>query len=296
MTIITITSFITLTGCRKESLEPNVEPEADQYFSALPLVESGTYMGYETGLGISDEHRADAPILKPIGGKIGMVIIGASNSLGEGEEIVKQIPHISGINPQLEIRVCAVPSKDVNDWLDKDNSCWARAMDSLGNLDADQVQVLWFKTDDLKDKSSIFPDSPELLEEKLIKVLKVFKEKFPNLKQVYGSGRSYTGFAFNSNSPEPSGYYTGWAWKWLVEKQTAGLIDNKLPWVSDEIYLWTDGDHLRVDGYQVLKSDFVSGEVHFTSSGYEKVAEYVLEKFSTMSTSVDWFLEDDGFF
>ncbi len=70
------------------------------------------------------------------------------------------------------------------------------------------------------------------------------------------------------------------------------MLPSDFPWLSDEIYLWTNGEEMREDGYQVFRSDFIADGVHLSEAGEEKVADYIISKFKTMPSSVGWFLKE----
>jgi hypothetical protein len=286
---ITLSVFcIVIAGCQKSEL-PAI-PEIAR-FSATPLIENGTYYNQKTRLGITPEQEIKAPFITPIDEIIGFVILGASNSNAEGEVIISNISGDASVRSELIIKNCAVGAADINNWLDLSDPCWDNAMAALGYLAPEEVQIIWFKTDDLLSPVKTFPEESLELKNKLIEFITLLKSVFPNLKQVYGSGRSYTGFSEPSQHQEPSGYHTGWAWAWLVEDQINGVLPADFPWVSDEIYLWTNGEEMREDGYQILRTDFYADGVHLNEIGKKKVADHIIYKLKTMPSSSGWFLE-----
>ncbi|MBC8173294.1 MAG: hypothetical protein H7X71_05240 [Chitinophagales bacterium] len=285
--ILTYSTLLIIASCKKNEI-PVIPEDITDTFSATPLTEDGNYKGLTTVLGTTNEHASNAPVIIPINGKIGFVVLGASNSKYEGDVLIQKV-NAREVHEDLVVRNCATSSKDINDWIDPDNACWYNALNLLGDLQPEEVQIVWFQTDDLMTTSTLFPDEPLALKEKIIEAVDLMKETFPNLKQVYGSGRSYTGYAEALQHQEPKGYYTGWSWKWVVEDQIHGILPLDMPWISDEIYLWTDEEQIRSDGFQMLEEDYMTGGVHLTERGNEKVADYIIERLQTMESSSYWF-------
>ncbi len=65
------------------------------------------------------------------------------------------------------------------------------------------------------------------------------------------------------------------------------------PWLSWGAYLWADGTTPRSDGLVWLcPEDFGADGVHPSMTGREKVAQLLLDHFTTDSTSCPWFLDN----
>src|ERR671936_432090 len=77
-------------------------------------------------------------------------------------------------------------------------------------------------------------------------IVAILRARYPNLKLVYVSSRTYGGYATTPLNPEPYAYDSGFAVKWLVTDRIAGRV--KGPWVGWGPYLWTDGEKGRKDG------------------------------------------------
>jgi hypothetical protein len=124
--------------------------------------------------------------------------------------------------------------------------------------------------------------------------------KFPNCLLVYCSSRTYGGYATTSLNPEPFAYESGFSVKWLIEKQITGdpsleCTGNnpKAPWLSWGPYLWADGIIPRSDGLVWLQTDFRSDDgTHPSAAGQKKVAELLLNFFTTDATAKNWFLKN----
>ncbi len=161
-----------------------------------------------------------------------------------------------------------------------------------------QVQVTWIKEADAGPNQG-FPGYAKTLQEELGTIVRLMKERFPNLKMVYLSSRICAAFAKTRLNPEPYAYESGFSVKWLIEQQLKGdkalNFDPKkgkvrAPWLSWGPYLWTNGVTKRADGLTYEESDFAGDGTHPSRSGQEKVARQLLQFFKTDSTARPWFL------
>ncbi len=173
---------------------------------------------------------------------------------------------------------------------------WAevdRRLEQAGATRA-QVQAAWVKEADAGPAEG-FPAYAQKLEGELGNVARLLARRFPNLKLVYLSSRIYAGYARSRLNPEPYAYESGFAVKWLVEKQIQGNADltyrdHKAPWLSWGPYLWAAGTTPRADGLVWEESDFGPDGTHPSISGRRKVAEQLWRFFSTDSTTRPWFI------
>ena len=152
-----------------------------------------------------------------------------------------------------------------------------------------QVQVVWLKAA-LARARSTFPENARLLQRALRSILEILKTKFPQLKLVYVSSRTYGGYSASDLSPEPTAYESAFAVKWLIEER----INNPgprtpIPWVSWGPYLWANGLTPRSDGLVWERSDFQADGVHTSKQGALKVAARLLEFFESDAAAKTWF-------
>ncbi|MBI1310166.1 hypothetical protein GC176_02575 [bacterium] len=124
-----------------------------------------------------------------------------------------------------------------------------------------QVQVVWIKQADAGPTQG-FPDYAQKLQEELTRIVQLLPQRFPNVKLVYLSSRTYGGFAETRLNPEPYAYESGFSVKWLIEEQLKGEpalnFDGakgpvKAQWLSWGPYLWDNGVIPRADGYQPVE-------------------------------------------
>lgn len=160
-----------------------------------------------------------------------------------------------------------------------------------------QVVACWLKEADAN-PTQPFPNHVITLTNELVLIARILKQKYPNCKVVYCSSRTYGGYAKTSLNPEPFAYESGFAVKWLIERQINGDPELKCdgtnpiaPWLSWGPYLWADGIIPRSDGLTWAQSDFRSDDgTHPSASGQKKVAEMLLNFLTSDQTAKKWFL------
>src|SRR5207248_10449875 len=125
-----------------------------------------------------------------------------------------------------------------------------------------QVQVAWIKQADPGPRQG-FPAYAKTLQAELATIVKLMHTRFPNLKLIYLSSRTYGGYARSALNPEPYAYESGFSVKWLLEQQLKGDADlnfdpakgpAQAPWLSWGPYLWANGTKAR-DGLTWEESD-----------------------------------------
>jgi len=159
-----------------------------------------------------------------------------------------------------------------------------------------QVQAIWFlqatlsrSIDSLEQINHI-----DIVEEKFLDAFILLKQEFPNLRQIFCSGRDYGGYnPVGRGNPEPYAYYTNWAFKKLIDRQINGdpmLNSSSFPWIAWADYIWANGTSVSSDGYSWECDDQVCDGVHPSQSGKAKVANKLLTFFETDPTTA-WFRE-----
>jgi len=163
---------------------------------------------------------------------------------------------------------------------------------------ATQVQAVWLKEANTR-PTDPFPLHAQRLRDDLRAVVQNLHAKFPNLKLCYLSSRIYGGYASTTLNPEPYAYESAFAVRWLIEEQIAG--DPALnhdpnagpvmaPWLAWGPYLWADGLVPRADGLTWACADFSTADgTHPATSGRAKVAQMLLDFFTTDPTAEPWF-------
>lgn len=162
-----------------------------------------------------------------------------------------------------------------------------------------QVQAIWLKEAN-SGPTSPFPGHAIILRDDLRDAVQVAKQKYPNLKQIFMSSRTYAGYASTALNPEPYAYESAFALRWLIESQINGLdslnYDSaagvaNTAWLAWGPYLYADGEIPRdSDSLQWFCSDFVSDGTHPSTSGRTKVSQLLEEFFKTSPYATPWFL------
>jgi hypothetical protein len=229
-------------------------------------------------------------------GKIIVLSIGMSNAKIEFTEFndvarLETAPGVVLING-AEIRQDAPTIADpaAPHWTDIDNELAGR------NLSPLQVQVVWLK-EAIMNESDQFPADALELQGYLHDIVLILNDRYPNLKAIYFSSRTYGGYGTSDISHEPWAYQGGFAVKWLLETQITesdpALAYENAPWLAWGPYLWADGETPRSDGLTWACEDFEADGTHPAESGRLKVASMLLNFFLTDPTTF-WFRPADA--
>ena len=318
---IFITLVLPLTACDK-GIDKNEDEAIDKKEITIPTplidFDGATYRGIQGGLypngsnqrpsahnnagiEISKSIRPlnESGIEDPANGKIVWMSVGMSNTTQETSAFIDQMKTFTDKHPKLVLIDGAQGGQDINKINNPEAPYWDAANTRLANggLTPSQVQIIWFKEAEAGPSDTSFVTYPNALKMKYRSVMKMLKSKFTNLKIVYLSNRIYAGYATTKLNPEPFAWYTGWAIKKLIEEQING--DNELSfaganpnaaWLSWGPYLWADGTAPRSDGLYWVRDDFQADGTHPSTSGRKKVADLLINFFSTDETAKYWFL------
>jgi hypothetical protein len=270
----------------------------------LPDLGKGTYHGYHGGLYANGKNAppkayaktglARARAVKPIDGKIVLLSIGMSNTTQEFSAFKRVADIDPRKNPALTIVDGAQGGQDAEIIKDPNARFWniVATRLSLAGASAAQVQAVWLK-EAIARESNSFPSDAKRLKTDLAGIVGILRAKFPNLKVVYLSSRTYAGYASTALNPEPVAYDSGFAVKWLILDRIAGKLTG--PWLAWGPYLWTNGEQGRKDGLVWTCADTrPSDGTHPSASGQQKVAQLLLKFFTTDVTAKPWFVRAAG--
>ncbi|HUP21037.1 MAG TPA: hypothetical protein VM778_13955 [Gemmatimonadota bacterium] len=317
---------------------PGEEEPPPSVTDLVPLtdLETGLYLGrYPGGLypGGSDappaDHRAaglaNASRIRPLDtagrpdpeGKVVLLSVGMSNTSHEfcGSLGVDCSAGTFGAQAEADPRVDgdlvivngAQGGQDARDWdrptAETYDVVRDRALAPLG-LSETQVQVVWLKQAHTRPTVALPSASADAfeLERDLGEIVRAMAARWPNLRLVFVSSRTYGGYATIPLNPEPFAYESGFAVKWLVEAQIeqthtgridpqAGDLDlDRLPWIGWGPYLWTAGSEGRSDGLRWTLADVQADGTHPAPPGVEKVGALLLDFFTTDPVPRCWFV------
>jgi hypothetical protein len=221
-----------------------------------------------------------------------------SNTAAEFLTFIEQAEADPAVNRRLVIVEGAQPGMTSNYWQDPSAPAWQEvnrqvAAAGLSNL---QVQVAWVKLAQVG--SGNFPAKPQSLQHDLEVVARNLKTNYPNTKIAYYSSRTRSYTYWEGLSPEPAAFETGFAVKWMIERQINGSPDLNYdpgrgpvvaPFLSWGPYLWIDGLNARSDGMTWPQSDLARDCTHPSAAGRRVVAGMLINFFKTDSTS-RWFV------
>jgi hypothetical protein len=289
----------------------------------LPLTELGlgTYKGELGGLypggtnAMPDSHLAAglalAGSISPLdtlgvpnaaNGRIVLLSIGMSNCTQEYSTFIP-LAISSGLkNPRVQLVDGAQGGQTAAVFADPNAPAWDVVTQRLRNAGAraPQVQAIWLKEANAG-PTQAFPLHAQILRDDLRAVVRNLQDKFPNAKLCYMSSRTYGGYASTALNPEPYAYESGFAVRWLIEEQLeGGAAVNfdpargpvEAPWLAWGPYLWADGLTPRAaDGLIWECADVVTTDgTHPSTSGRAKIADLLLDFFTSDVTATPWFL------
>lgn len=282
-------------------------------FTPLNDLGSGTYQGEEGGLypGGSNERpathdaagRALAEAITPINERIVLISIGMSNTTQEFSRFVPLAMNHPDRNPPLLVVDCAAGGQHAAIAANPNSPYWnvVRQRLAQAGVDSTQVRVAWVK-EAVPGPTLPFPDDALELKGYLRAIAQNLHDKFPNLLIAYYSSRIYAGYATGVSqlNPEPWAYQSGFAVKWLIEDQVEGTDPGlnfdpqagpvEAPWLAWGPYLWADGLVPRSDGLIWQCSDLANDGTHPSTAGANKVAQLLLDHFTSDATATPWFL------
>jgi hypothetical protein len=275
-------------------------------FTPLTDLKAGRYQSFEGGLYPGGKNApstsylkkglAYAKLVKPrdaagkaaAGGKIVLLSVGMSNTTQEFSEFVREAAGAPR-NPALTIVDGAQGGQDAEIVKNPSARYWNVVDQRLAAAGATpaQVQAVWLK-EAIARPTETFPADANRLQSVLRDIVTLMRARFPNLRLVYLSSRTYAGYATTTLNPEPYAYQSGFAVKWLVQQRIQGSLSGR-PWIGWGPYLWTNGTHGRSDGLVWTCQDVIADGTHPSPSGRQKVAQLLLKFFATNATAKRWF-------
>ena len=234
-------------------------------------------------------------------GKIVLLSIGMSNTTQEFSAFVRLANGDDRKRQELVLVDAAVGGADAIIWaggqsrrLRAGGDPWSSADTKLkaAGVTRAQVQVAWIKQALAgPQRYGEFPAHVQAFEEALVKIVCKSREQYPNLRVVFLSSRIFGGYAKSKLNPEPYAYESAFAIQRIIARQVAGNerlnCDASRGAVRAPVllwgpYLWADGDVPRkADGLVWRSEDFREDGTHPSEKGRRKVAEQLLEFFTS---------------
>jgi len=324
---------IAVAGCSKpatennnpaspvDSTETNTEKSCSiNQQNLLPITDLGTgyYRGYQGGLYPGGQNQrsgahlslalSQSAQIQPLNnngqpaanGKVVLIGVGASNPRTEFEAFKQQAQSSGLLKPSTAIVNTCIGGQGVQKMNQASANYWQQAENTLqqAGLSMQQVQAAWVETEHTGNADTVFPRAPQQLMSDMRTLLVTMKQKFPQLKIVYLSGRAFSGFAQAAANEVgkgllyPRDYYNGWTMKWMVEKQIAneaGYTLSDIPFITMSTYLWSRGANPRNDGFFLdCILDVGPDGLHLTAAGEQKAGQQLYQFFFSDPTSVGW--------
>jgi hypothetical protein len=219
-------------------------------------------------------------------GKIVLLSIGMSNTTQEFSAFKRLADADSRKAANVVIVDGAQGGKDARSWSHAQMEPWSVAERRISSAGAvpQQAQALWIKQAIAGPREG-WPAATDSLRELLGDIVRIAREKYPNLRLIFLSSRTYAGYATTSLNPEPYAYESAFAVRDLIRKQSSD--GPPLLWGP---YLWTNGDKGRaLDEFKWMKEDTAPDGTHPSDSGRQKIAQLLLGFFTSNACAKPWF-------
>jgi len=298
---LSLVAFAPLATAQAPAGEARSAPECSQTSTGLvPLTDLGKrrYRGQQGGLYGGGLNSPPPQYLKqglgavrrvrPINGRIVVLPVGISNATIEFRSLIRLAEQDPEVNPNVELVDGAMGGWDARKLTRPLARYWSALDRRLAAAGATrrEVQVVWLK-EAISGEDRRFPRDAKALQSNLRSIVRILFRRYPNLRLIYTSSRTYGGYAITPLSPEPAAYDSGFAVRWLVQDRMAKKLRG--PWIGWGPYLWTDGEKGRADGLTWTCADVQANGTYPSASGANKVARLLLRFFKTDPTAKTWF-------
>lgn len=221
-------------------------------------------------------------------GSIVLLSIGMSNTTQEFQAFMSLAAGDTSMSDRVRLVDGAQGGQDAERIKDPAAPFWSRVEERLARagVTARQVQVVWLKQA-IARETRAFPEDARGLQASLRAIVSILRGRYPNLKLVYLSSRTYAGYATTPLNPEPYAYQSAFAVKWLIQERMEGKLAG--PWLGWGPYLWTDGTKGRRDGLVWTCGDVREDGTHPSPTGRAKVAVLLLRFLKASPTAGNWF-------
>lgn len=240
-------------------------------------------------------------------GKIVFLAIGGQNTALTFEAMKENLAGSTRVAPSVVMLTASFAGADADKWALPWHGTYPRVKSSVltpAGVTEQQVQAVWLQL------STDFPNPPlpiqnadaYLLKGWIAETARQLKERYPNLEVAYLSSREYAGYSMTNLHPEPFGYETAFAVRWVLlgqmeymrtgswwDTRTGNLdAETNAPWLTWGPYPWANGEEARRDGLAWYRDDFgPTGDI-FSAKGADKSAGLLLD-FLMREPSAAWF-------
>ena len=266
----------------------------------IPLTDMGNrrYRGHRGGLYPGGVNRppqkylrraiAASKRIRPIDGKIVLLSLGMSNASDEFSAFKRSADR----DPQKNSSLVVVDG--AQDGFDSRRArsqpvFWNNVDERLADAEVtpEQVQAVWLKQA-VAGEQRPFPRDARALQSDLRAIIRIMRARYPNVRIVYLSSRTYGGYAITGLNPEPAAYDSAYAVRGIIQERIQGKLKGAfLLWGP---YLWTDGTAGRSDGLVWTCEDVEEDGTHPSKSGVQKVVTLLTTFFKTDTTARRWYV------
>jgi hypothetical protein len=235
-------------------------------------------------------------------GKIGLVSLSMSNATMEYSAFKQLADADPDKSPNVAIVDCAQGGQAMAQWVDPRGRAWTEADRRLtsAHVRPEQVQVVWVKLANIRPTGTL-QEHGKKLQKDTTALLQNAKQRFPNLRIAYLSGRIYGGWAVTPLNPEPYAHEGNLVVRWMIRDQMSGSPELNhdpakgpvnAPLLLWGPYLWADGTIARKsDGLVWERQDLAADGTHPSQSGRRKVAEMLKKFFEGDPLARTWFVK-----
>jgi hypothetical protein len=300
--VLSVLAIIPIAAAQPPAGEARPGPECSQTSTGLiPLTDLGKrkYKGHRGGLYPGGLNQPSRPYLKVglssakrvrrTGEPMVLLSVGMSNAAHEFRSFMRLTSQDPEVNPAVKLVDGAMGGWDARRVARPRSGYWA-ALDrrlAAEGVSPRDVQVVWLK-EAISGEDRPFPQDARALRANLRAIVRILGRRFPSLRLIYTSSRTYGGYAVTGLNPEPAAYDSGFAVRWLIQDRIEGRL--KGPWIGWGPYLWTDGTSGRADGFTWTCEDVRRDGTHPSAAGAAKVARLLLQFFKSDATAKSWFL------
>jgi hypothetical protein len=275
-------------------------------------LDGGLYGGGKSEVPAAQQKLADkaASSIQPLdgegkpaaNGKIVMMSLGMSNTTNEFSRFVPLANNDARKNPALVIVDGAQGGRTAQVWASPEADAWGVAEGRIreAGITPAQLQVLWIKQANAGPTRGREAEIKRLQDD-MEKVVLNARQKYPNLRVAFLSSRIYGGYAQTQLNPEPYAYEGAFAMRGLIQKQMSGENtlnpdaargEVKAPVLLWGPYLWAAGATPRKsDGLTYTPEDFTGDGTHPSQAGAMKVAQVLLDFFTSDTNAKPWFVK-----
>jgi hypothetical protein len=300
--VVAVLAIIPVAAAESSVSEARSTPECSQTSTGLiPLTDMGKrrYKGHRGGLypgGVNQPSKrylklglSSAKRVGRSGGETVLLSVGMSNAAHEFRSFMRLAEQDTEISPAVKLVDGAMGGWDARRVNRPRSGYWAaleRRLEDAGVSPRD-VQVVWLK-EAISGEDRSFPHDARALRANLRGIARTLTRRFPNLRLIYTSSRTYGGYAVTGFNPEPAAYDSGFAVRWFIQDRMEGKLRG--PWIGWGPYLWTDGTTGRADGFTWTCEDVRRDGTQPSAVGAAKVGRLLLEFFKSDPTAKSWFL------